>query len=179
MREYLRLLRYTVQHDTSRHLNEYVSMDFEMSFINYFEEIMQMETGMLKYMFKLLDTEYCNELGLLNVKVPQIESIPAVKFMDAKNIVANEFRRKITDYHDFEPEEEQLLCEYAKKKFYSDFIFVTHYPSSKRPFYAMEDKNAPDYTLSFDLLYNGLEVTTGGQRIHDYNEQVEKWLNGA
>ncbi len=164
------------KHDTSRHLNEYVSMDFEMGFINDFKEIMQMETGMLKYVFELLDTEYCNELELLNVKVPQIESIPAVKFMDAKNIIVNEFGRKITDYHDFEPEEEQLLCEYAKKKFNSDFIFVTHYPSSKRPFYAMEDKYDPDYTLSFDLLYNGLEVTTGGQRIHDYNEQVEKMV---
>ena len=164
------------KHNTSRHLNEYVSLDFEMGFINDFNEIMQMETGMLKYVFRLLEAEYSNELDLLNVKVPKIESIPAVKFMDAKNIIATEFKRKITDYHDFEPEEEQQLCEYAKKKFNSDFIFVTHYPSLKRPFYAMDDKNDPNYTLSFDLLYNGLEVTTGGQRIHDYNEQVEKML---
>lgn len=164
------------RHDTSRHLNEYVSLDFEMGFINDFTEIMQMETGMLKYMFQLLEAEYGNELELLNAKVPRIESIPAIKFIDAKNIFADEFKREVTDYYDFEPEEEQLLCEYAKKKFNSDFIFVTHYPSSKRPFYAMDDKNDPNYTLSFDLLYNGLEVTTGGQRIHDYHQQVEKML---
>ncbi|MDF2987150.1 MAG: aspartate--tRNA(Asn) ligase [Eubacterium sp.] len=164
------------KHDTSRHLNEYISLDFEMGFINDFTEIMQMETGMLKYMFQLLDAEYGNELELLNVKVPRLESVPAMKFMDAKKIIADEYRREITDYHDFEPEEEQLLCEYAKKKFNSEFIFVTHYPSSKRPFYAMDDKNDPNYTLSFDLLYNGLEVTTGGQRIHDYKQQVEKMV---
>lgn len=165
------------KHDTSRHLNEYVSMDFEMGFIHDFTEIMQMETGILKYVFRLLEAEYGNELELLKVKVPEIESIPAVKFIDAKNILAKEYKRQIKDYHDFEPEEEQLLCEYAKKKFNSDFIFITHYPSSKRPFYAMDDKADPDYTLSFDLLYNGLEVTTGGQRIHDYDEQVAKMVN--
>lgn len=164
------------KHNTSRHLNEYVSLDFEMGFIKDFTEIMQMEIKVLKYVFHLLETEYSNELELLNVKVPHIDSIPAVKFMDAKSIIANEYNRKITDYYDFEPEEEQLLCEHAKKKFNSDFIFVTHYPSSKRPFYAMDDKNDPNYTLSFDLLYNGLEVTTGGQRIHDYDEQIEKMI---
>lgn len=164
------------KHNTSRHLNEYVSMDFEMGFIHDFTEIMQIETGMLKYMCRLLETEYGKELALLNVKVPRIESIPSIKFMDAKNIIAEEYRREIHDYHDFEPEEEQLLCEYVKKRYNTDFIFVTHYPSSKRPFYAMDDRSDPNYTLSFDLLYNGLEVTTGGQRIHDYNEQVEKMV---
>lgn len=164
------------KHDTCRHLNEYVSMDFEMGFINDFTDIMQMEVGVLKYIFSLLELEYSYELKLLNATVPRIEAIPAIKFMDAKSIIAAEFNRRITDYEDFEPEEEQLLCEYAKKKYGSDFIFVTHYPSSKRPFYAMDDREDPNFTLSFDLLYNGLEVTTGGQRIHDYNEQVDKML---
>jgi nondiscriminating aspartyl-tRNA synthetase len=164
------------KHNTSRHLNEYTSMDLEMGFINDFTDIMQMETGMLKYTFRLLEEEYNNELNLLDVKVPRIETIPVVKFMDAKETISREYNRKIADYYDFEPEEEQLLCDYAKKNYNSDLIFVTHYPSAKRPFYAMDDRNDPNYTLSFDLLYNGLEITTGGQRIHDYNEQVEKML---
>ena len=164
------------KHSTSRHLNEYISLDLEMGFISDFTEIMLMETEMLKYTFRLIEEEYGKELSLLDAKVPQFESIPMMKFVDAKNIIASEYRRKINDYYDFEPEEEQLICDYAKKKLNSDFIFITHYPSSKRPFYAMDDMNDPDYTLSFDLLYNGLEVTTGGQRIHDYHEQVEKMV---
>ena len=113
-------------------------------------------------------------MALFNVKVPQIEHIPALKFMEAKNIIQEKYKRTITDFHDFEPEEEQLICDYAKKTGGSDFVFITHYPSAKRPFYAMDDENNPGYTKSFDLLYNGLEITTGGQRIHDYHEQVKK-----
>lgn len=162
------------KHSTSRHLNEYVSLDLEMGFIRDFTEIMQMETGMLQYMFQLLEEEYGNELSMVNAKVPKVDSIPRIKFMEAKKIMEEVYKRKVNDYYDFEPEEEQLICDYAKKNFNSDFIFVTHYPSAKRPFYAMDDQRDPEYTLSFDLLYNGLEVTTGGQRIHDYTEQVEK-----
>ena len=63
---------------------------------------------------------------------------------------------------------------YAKEEFGSDFVFVTHYPSKKRPFYAMDDPADSTYTLSFDLLYKGLEITTGGQRIHQYDKLMEK-----
>ena len=66
------------------------------------------------------------------------------------------------------------ICNLIREKTGSDFVFVTHYPSSKRPFYAMEDPANPEETLSFDLLFRGLEVTTGGQRIHSYREQVKK-----
>ena len=75
---------------------------------------------------------------------------------------------------DFEPEEEAFLGKWAKQQFNSDFLFVTHYLSKKRPFYTMDDPEDPEVTLSFDLLFRGLEITSGGQRIHDYNEQVAK-----
>ena len=161
-------------HDTSRHLNEYISMDFEMGFIDSFYDIMNMETGALKYIMELLQREYAEEIALLNAQLPAIGEIPVVKFMDAKEIITKKFKKKITDYRDFEPEEEQLLGKWAKKEFDSDFLFVTHYPSEKRPFYAMDDPADQEYTLSFDLLFRGIEITTGGQRIHDYNEQVAK-----
>ena len=161
-------------HDTSRHLNEYVSMDFEMGFIDSFYDIMNMETGALKYIMALLKKDYAEEIALLNAQLPEIGEIPVVKFMDAKEIITKKFKKKITDYRDFEPEEEQLLGKWAQKEFGSDFLFVTHYPSEKRPFYAMDDPADPEYTLSFDLLFRGIEITTGGQRIHDYNEQVAK-----
>lgn len=161
-------------HDTSRHLNEYISMDLEMGFIDSFHDIMNMETGALKYIMELLKSEYSEELALLNVNLPNIDEIPTIRFMDAKEIITKKFKKKITDYRDFEPEEEQLLGKWAKQEYNSDFLFVTHYPSEKRPFYAMDDPEDPEYTLSFDLLFRGIEITTGGQRIHDYNEQVAK-----
>ena len=161
-------------HDTSRHLNEYISIDFEMGFIDSFYDIMNMETGALKYIMNLLKSEYAEEIALLNAQLPEIGEIPFIKFMDAKEIITKKFKKKITDYRDFEPEEEQLLGKWAKKEFDSDFLFVTHYPSEKRPFYAMDDPADPDYTLSFDLLFRGIEITTGGQRIHDYHQQVAK-----
>jgi nondiscriminating aspartyl-tRNA synthetase len=88
--------------------------------------------------------------------------------------VAKTYRRPIADFEDLEPEEEKLICEKVKKDTGSDFVFVTHYPSTKRPFYAQDDRDNPGVTHSFDLLFRGLEVTTGGQRIHDYGEQVAK-----
>lgn len=160
-------------HDTSRHLNEYISMDFEMGFIESFTDIMNMETGVLKYIMKLLKEQYAPEVELLKVDVPEIESIPCIRFKDAKELCVKKLKN-ITDMKDFEPEEEAFLGKWAKQQFNSDFLFVTHYLSKKRPFYTMDDPEDPEVTLSFDLLFRGIEITSGGQRIHDYHMQVEK-----
>lgn len=163
-------------HDTSRHLNEYTSMDFEMGFINGFTDIMNMETGALKYIMNLLKTEYAEEVAILKADIPEITEIPCIKFMDAKDIIMKKFHYTPSDMKDFDPQEEEMLGKYAKKELNSDFLFVTHYPSKKRPFYTMDDPENPEYTLSFDLLFRGLEITSGGQRIHDYNQQVAKMI---
>lgn len=162
------------KHDTSRHLNEYTSVDFEMGYIESFEDLMEMETIMIKYALAELEINYSHELELLKVNLPNVTAIPAIKFMEAKELIAREYNREIKDYEDFEPEEEKLLSELIKRRTGSEFIFVTHYPSKKRPFYAMENPDNPEETLSFDLLFRGLEITTGGQRIHDYNKQIDK-----
>lgn len=162
------------KHDTARHLNEYTGVDFEMGYIENFSEIMEMETVMIQAAFAELERNYANELELLNVKLPVVSEIPQIRFLEAKELIAKTCHREITDLEDFEPEEEKLLCEIIKKKTESEFVFVTHYPTKKRPFYAMENPENRQETLSFDLLFRGLEVTTGGQRIHDYHEQVRK-----
>ncbi|WFR54863.1 aspartate--tRNA(Asn) ligase [Anaerocolumna sp. AGMB13025] len=165
------------KHDTSRHLNEYMGLDFEMGYIESFSEIMAMETSMLYEIMNYLKENYAPEIELLKVNLPDIDEIPAIRFSEAKELVSSTYHREIKDMGDFEPEEERLLCEIVKKTTGSDFIFVTHYPTAKRPFYAMEDPENREFTLSFDLLFRGVEVTTGGQRIHDYKEQIEKMNN--
>ncbi len=164
------------KHNTTRHLNEYTSLDFEMGYIEGFEDIMEMETETLRYIFGLLKENYSTELKLLEAELPDIHHIPSVRFDEAKVLVSEKYNRKIKNPYDLEPEEEVLIGKYFKEEHGSDFVFVTHYPSKKRPFYAMDDPKDPKFTLSFDLLFKGMEVTTGGQRIHDYEEQVAKMM---
>ena len=162
------------KHNTKRHLNEYTSLDFEMGYINGFEDIMEMETGFLQYAVELLKKDYAHELSILKVELPKVDKIPAVRFDKAKELVAEKYNRKIRNPYDLEPEEEALIGRYFKEEYDADFVFVTHYPSKKRPFYAMDDPSDEKFTLSFDLLFKGLEVTTGGQRIHDYQMLKDK-----
>ncbi len=162
------------KHNTKRHLNEYTSLDLEMGYIDGFEEIMAMETGFLQYTMQLLKQEYAAELKLLGVELPKTDRIPAVRFDEIKRLVSEKYDRRIRNPFDLEPEEESLISRYAKEEWDADFVFVTHYPSKKRPFYAMDDPEDPTFTLSFDLLFRGMEITTGGQRIHDYRKLMEK-----
>lgn len=162
------------KHNTKRHLNEYTSLDFEMGYIEDYTDIMAMETGFLQYAMKLLKENYGKELEILKVQLPDASKIPAVRFDVAKELVAKKYNRQIRNPFDLEPEEEALIGQYFKEEYDADFVFVTHYPSKKRPFYAMDDPEDTRFTLSFDLLFHGLEITTGGQRIHDYNALLKK-----
>ena len=162
------------KHNTKRHLNEYTSLDFEMGYIDGFEDIMGMETGFLQYAMELLKKDYAKELQILKIQLPKVDQIPAVRFDKAKELVSEKYNRKIRNPYDLEPEEEALIGRYFKEEYDADFVFVTHYPSKKRPFYAMDDPSDEKFTLSFDLLFKGLEVTTGGQRIHDYQMLKDK-----
>ena len=162
------------KHNTRRHLNEYTSLDFEMGYIRGMEDVMGMETEMLRYVMEILKREYARELELLDVTVPEIPFIPALRFDEAKRLVSETYGRRARAPFDLEPEEESLIGTYAKETFGSDFVFITHYPSKKRPFYAMDDPQDVRFTLSFDLLYKGMEITTGGQRIHDYRMLTDK-----
>lgn len=162
------------KHNTKRHLNEYTSLDFEMGYIDGFEDIMAMETGFLQYTMQLLEKDYTRELKILEIELPKTDQIPAVRFDEIKRLVSEKYDWKTKAPYDLEPEEEVLISRYAKEEWDADFVFVTHYPSKKRPFYAMDDPADSAFTLSFDLLFRGMEITTGGQRIHDYHELLKK-----
>ena len=162
------------KHATQRHLNEYTSLDLEMGFLRSFTDLMALEQGFLRRLVDLLRREYAGELALLGAELPDAQHIPAVRFDEAKRLAADAYGYAIREPYDLEPEEEQHIGRYAKEVWGSDFVFVTHYPGRKRPFYTMDDPEGPRYTLSFDLLFRGVEITTGGQRIHNYGQQVEK-----
>ena len=162
------------KHNTKRHLNEYTSLDLEMGYIDGFEDIMAMETGFLQYTMELLKRDYADELRILDVELPKVDEIPAVRFDEAKQLVSEKYSRQMKNPFDLEPEEETLIGRYFKEEYDADFVFVTHYPSKKRPFYAMDDPEDTRFTLSFDLLFRGMEITTGGQRIHEYSMLMDK-----
>jgi nondiscriminating aspartyl-tRNA synthetase len=167
------------QHNTNRHLNEYVSLDFEMGFIKDERDIMLVETRLLKSMLKKLEMECKKELVILGVKLPEIKTeIPSIPLPEAIEILKENYG-KIELTKDIDPEGERLICEYVRDKYDSEFVFLTHYPMEKRPMYAMPAENG--LTHSFDLIFRGLEITTGGQRIHNYemlkNSMIARDLN--
>lgn len=127
------------KHNTKRHLNEYTSLDFEMGYIDSFEDICAMETGVFQRIMKVLGEQYSAELSLLSVELPKVDIIPMVRFDEAKRLVSAKYDRPIRNPYDLEPEEEALIGRYFKEEYDADFVFVTHYPSKKRPFYAMDD----------------------------------------
>ncbi|MDY3972330.1 MAG: aspartate--tRNA(Asn) ligase [Clostridia bacterium] len=157
------------KHNSTRHLNEYIGLDFEMAFINDMHDVMAMETAMLKYVVDYVAKNYQTEIEMLGATLPVIDDIPSVTFFEALDILG-----KSHNQFDLDPTDEVKLCKYAKENYGSEFIFVEKFPGLKRPFYAMDSKDDPKLAESFDLLFRGLEITTGGQRIHDYDEQVAK-----
>lgn len=153
--------------NSARHLNEYTTLNFETAFANDIYDIMNIQTATIKAVLNTLNSDYKNELELLKVQLPHIDAIPALTFNDALAILA-----KPKTQPDLDPMDELKLCEYSKREFNSDFIFITHMPHDKQPFYI---KNASDNTTeSFVLLYNGIEISNGGIRIHSYEELSEK-----
>lgn len=163
------------KHSTTRHLNEYTSLDAEMGFIKDHTTIMEMETLLLHEICDVLKKECSEEFKLLNTSLPLLpKDIPVLKLREAQKLISENTGVDCTNEPDLEPQHERWLCDYANKNFDSDFIFITHYPVKKRPVYTYEDENDPGYTKSFDLLFRGVEITTGGQRIHNHDILVER-----
>jgi len=161
------------KHSTTRHLNEYTSLDIEMGFIKDHEDIMKMETKMLSYICGELKKNNGEEFKLLGVEVSNVpDEIPALKLREAQEIIKKEHGVDCGSEPDLEPQHERWITEYAQREHGSDFIFITHFPMSKRPMYTYEDENDQGYAKGFDLLFKGIEITTGGQRVHEYDKLV-------
>ncbi len=165
------------KHSTTRHLNEYTSLDLEMGFINGPKDVMKLETELLRYMTEHLKKECEKEFKTLGAEFPLIpdgEIIPFMKLSEAQKIISKETGVDCTQEPDLQPEHERWLSEYAKKEFNSDFIFIINFPRKKRPFYTMDDPEDEGTTKCYDLLFRGVELLSGNQREHRYDVLIEK-----
>lgn len=167
------------KHSTTRHLNEYTSLDLEYGFIKDHTDVIKLEIELIKYILGHLKEVCKKEFELLGATIPEIsDEVPVIKLREAQEVIKKEYGEDCVGEPDLEPQHERWLCEYAQKEYDSEFIFITHYPTEKRPFYTYEDERDPGFTKSFDLLFRGVEITTGGQRIHDYDtlvSNIKKW----
>ncbi len=156
-------------HNTIRHLNEYTSLDFEIGFIKDEQDVIDIQENLLKFTFseikRLYGDEIKDEFGV-DIIIP--DKIPRIHFLEAIEIAAK-YGLKDMD-GDISPEGERVICEYFLKEKNSPLVYIIGYPIKKRPMYTMPDERLPGYTRSFDLLFNGLEITTGGQRINEYEQ---------
>lgn len=159
---------------TTRHLAEATQMDIEIGFIESFEELLDAVEFVGTYMIKNVTKKYPEILKAYGVKQPLVpDNVPRLTLREAQQIVTQRTGRDLTKEPDLNPEDEKEICLWAKEEKGSDFVTITHFPTKKRAFYTMPDPKDPEYSLSYDLLFRGLEILSGSQRINSYDELVE------
>lgn len=158
------------KHDTPRHLNEYVSLDVEMAYITDEHDLMDLECSILEAVFAGLrrdDAHILEEYGAVLPAPEAIHATPRISHDQARDIISKRSGKKVFEIN---PEGERLLCEWAGEEHGIDAVFIHSFPRRKRPFYTYPDGQK---TRSFDLIFRGLEITTGGRRINEYNMMLE------
>jgi len=158
-------------HFTTRHVNEYIGMDAEMGFINGFEDVMDELEKTMHYVLSEVAKKCGSDLAKYGAEILPVKKIPRLKLTEALEILDKEFGKKMETI-DIDAEGERMICEWARKNHKCDFVFLTHYPANIRPFYSMPSEDS-QWTETFDLIFMGVEIASGGQRIHDYNQLVE------
>ncbi|MEU6710986.1 aspartate--tRNA(Asn) ligase [Nonomuraea sp. NPDC046802] len=154
-------------HDTVRHLAQYTSLDAELGFVRDHRDVMTVVRAAVAGMLESVRRRAASAVDLLDVVLPEVPAeIPAIHFTEAQRLTG-EFEP------DLSPAQERLLSEWALREHGSEFLFVTGYPMAKRPFYTHPDPVRPGYTNGFDLLFRGLELVTGGQRLHRYEDYTK------
>jgi len=160
---------------TTRHISEATCLDFEMGFIQDEREPMKVLENAIRDTVEAVGKIHADIFTRFNTTVPEIPAeIPVFTLEEAHALITKEFGRTIEDTNDMSPEDERQICEFAKKNLQSDFVFITRFPTKKRAFYTYEDKTEAPFSRGFDLLFRGLEINSGAQRVHDYDELVER-----
>src|SRR5690606_12578013 len=160
-------------HDTVRHLAEYTSLDAEVGFIRDHRDVMRVLRDALAGMLASIAERAGADLVPYGVALPEVPAvIPEVHFVDAVKMVGEATGEDLTGEPDLAPAHERWLGEWARREHGSEFVFVTGYPMAKRPFYTHPDPDRPGYANGFDLLFRGIELVTGGQRLHRYEDYL-------
>jgi nondiscriminating aspartyl-tRNA synthetase len=152
--------------ETSRHLTEFVSLDLEMGFIESEQDVMRVLNEVMAAIFESVRTKFGKPL-------PTVGTIPQIGYPEAREILKERFGKTEGLEGDLDTEGERLIGQWAKQEHGSELVFVTGYELSRRPAYTMPHPTDPKLSSSFDLLYNGVEIVTGGQRIHRYEQLVQ------
>ena len=152
------------EHDSSRHLNEYISLDVETVLTNDgIKPLIELEVYILRYIIDNLIQHCGKDFNYLNVEYPELNDYKVMTFNEVKNILGSTGL-------DMNGEDEIAISKYVKEKHNTDWLFITEYPSETRPFYT-KDMN------SFDLIYKGVEITSGSQRRENYTDLVESMIS--
>jgi nondiscriminating aspartyl-tRNA synthetase len=160
-------------HDTSRHINQYTSLDVELGFIRDQRDVMAVARDAVASMVTEVARSCANELAVLEARLPAVPAvIPSLHFADAREMIASAIGESERDQPDLSPEGERWLGRWAMEQHASEWLFVTGYPMAKRPFYTHPDRERPAFSSSFDLLFRGTELVTGGQRLHRHADYV-------
>lgn len=161
-------------HATIRHTNQFTSLDAELGFIEDHHDVMAVVTHVIHGILETLQTVHADALTELGVVMPLTPaSFPVVHFADAQRLIYERHGEDCRGEPDLAPQHERWLGEWARESYGSDFLFVTGYPMAKRPFYTHPDPADPTYSNSFDLLFRGMEMITGGQRLHLYEDYLD------
>lgn len=160
------------QSHTSRHLSEYLSLDVEMGFIESDSDVMDLEEALLKSMMRRVGESCSAQLELMGADLPNTEvAFPRIPLLEARELVKDRYGHE-SGGKDLDPEAERLISRWAKEEHNSDFVFVTHYPQAARPFYTYPTEDG--LTRGLDLIFRGVEITSGGQRVHEHDMLVEE-----
>jgi nondiscriminating aspartyl-tRNA synthetase len=161
-------------HDTPRHLNQYTSLDAELGFITDHTSVMAVVERAVRGMWQAIADQCPEEVRLLAVSAPAgiHQAFPVVDFLQAQHLIQAATGQAVVGEPDLSPAHERWLGDWALREHASDFLFVSGFPLDKRPFYTHPDPHRPELSNSFDLLFRGLELVTGGQRLHRYSDYL-------
>lgn len=159
---------------TTRHLTEVVSLDVEFGFIDSWEDVLEMQEYVVKYIFEQVGKRCAKELRMFNATLPKVsEKIPIIKLRDAQEIIFKRTGRDVRKEKDLAPEDEREICRWSLEEHGSDLVFVSHFLTKKKPFYVYPDPEDPTYAFSVDLIGRGVEWSSGGQRLNDYQQIIK------